>query len=467
VTPADLLEKPAAASRVHVPELVLPSDVDVDVHREGRRYLGGLRVNEQQAPPELLAEGLRQRHRFSDREWDAVMAGEALLVERPDALEGQRLRVVPLVAGGALGSGAVYQRNLPAPGSYVVDPVRFAGLTSKNRKVSVGQAFPGYGAGVNFRFDAVGIIGRAILMFEGTGTSPATAPIATRQWPWNFAKSLTVSANGINNLFACEGADLRALCRVRNYNMLFDRESAFAIPTATNAATVRLFYEIPIAYDDSLIGAVFAQTEETAISVTLTQAVAADLFTVAGNALTWTNATWRLITEFFSIPTVDDKDGRRLVIPDITQLHGVVSRDDALSATGDHFAPLTRTGGILLRGLQRIDNVDAGNLDPTASITSHRFRYGGNVVPLELPGSAARWQNEVDYGDAILPTSDAVSGGSPPAYLVDDFVVDSPIRDAIHMQGITEAQMINTIAGGTVINAGAKVHTVQESMVAG
>lgn len=439
----------------------------IDVEAPGRSYLSGFEIREPVAPPELIAEGLRQRHLFSDREWDMVQQGRAQLVERPDAPEGQRLRVVPLVGGGSLGQGAIYQRNLPAPGSYVVDPVRFAALTSKNRKVSVGQAHPGYGAGVTFRFDAVGVIGRAILIFEGTGTSPATAPVATRQWPWNFAKSWTLSANGINNLFACQGADLRVLGRVRNPRMLFDRESSFAIPANTASGTIRLIYELPLAFDDSLIGAVFAQTEETSLALTLTMAAQADLFTIAGNALTFTNATWRLITEFFSIPTVDDQDGRRLVIPDITQLHGVVSRDDPLTAVGDVYSPLTRTGGILLRTLQRVDNLDAGSLDPTASITSHRFRYGGNVVPLEVPGSVARWQNEVDYGDAILPTSDAVSGGTAPAYMVDDFVVDSPVRDVIHMQGITEAQLINTIAAGTVVNAGAMVHTVQESMVAG
>ena len=72
----------------------------------------------------------------------------------------------------------------------------------------------------------------------------------------------------------------------------------------------------------------------------------------------------------------------------------------------------------------------------------------------------------MDYNDAILPTIDAVSGGAAPAYLVDDFVVDSPMRDAIHMLGITEAQMVNSVNSGVTINAGAKVHTVQEAMVA-
>lgn len=458
---------PPAAPELELPVEagIEPSDTELDVHRPGRRYLRGLVVRERPTPDHVLAEGLRNRHLFSDREWDLIMAGEALLVERPDQPEGKRLRVLPIMQGGALGQGAIYQRNLPAPGSFVVDPVRFAILTSKNRKVSVGQNFPGYGAGVVFRFDATGVIGRGILVFEGTGTSPAVAPIGLRKWPWGFVGDVSLSANGINNLIACDGMDLRAISRVRNAKHYFDRESAFIIPAATLALTVRLMYELPLAYDDSLIGAVFAQTEETSLTVKLTMGTAAQLFTVPGNLLAWTNATWRLITEFYSIPSVEDKDGRRLVIPDITQLHGITSRDDALTANS--VSPLTRTGGILLRAGQRVDNTDAGNLDPTASITSHRFRYGGNVVPLDVPGSVTRYQNEMDYGDAVLPAVDAVAGAVPPAYIWDDFVIDSPVRDAIHLQGITEAQLINDLLGGTVINAGAQVHTVQESMVAG
>jgi hypothetical protein len=46
------------------------------------------------------------------------------------------------------------------------------------------------------------------------------------------------------------------------------------------------------------------------------------------------------------------------------------------------------------------------------------------------------------------------------------FVGASPMRDAIHMLGITEAQMVNSVNSGVTINAGAKVHTVQEAMVA-
>lgn len=451
---------------------------DLEAHGIDREWWGGLSgmrildAPEERARFTALAHEIQAENReiygWGDKTLDALASGQATLIEHDG-----KLVVVPVAKGGGPGSGAIYMRNLPAPGSYVINPLLFMAKTQKNRKLNPQIAHPGYALNFGFRADAVGILSRLILFFEGTGTSPATAPIATRGWPWMFARTVTVSANGINNLIACDGLDARVLLRVRNPTMLFDRESAFAIPTATNSALVRLFWEIPLAYDESLIGSVFAQTEETFLNLAIATGAAADLFTIAGNALTWANATWRVMTEFYSIPVVDSKAGRQLVLPDITQLHGVVSRDDALTGTGDHTAPLTRTGGILLRALQRVDNsaTDFGNLDPAGplggNITSHRFRYGGNVVPLEVTGPLARFQNELDYGDAILPTSDAVSGGNAGSYLVDDFVNDSPIRDVIHMAGITEAQMLNTIAAGVAVVAGAKVHTVQEAMVAG
>ncbi|HEY8775798.1 MAG TPA: hypothetical protein VIM33_04870 [Gaiellaceae bacterium] len=383
-----------------------------------------------------------------------------------DELDGDRRHY-------ALGSGAVYERNLPPPGTFVIDPVAFAIRTSRNRKPNATIAWPGYGAVAAQRIDAVGIVASIFLSFVGTITSPATAPVGTRAFPWNLIQQLIVSANGINNLFACEGADLRALMRVRNApRMLFDRESSFVIPAATLTNPIALFWEIPLAFDESLAGSVFAQTEETFLNVQIQTNVAANLFTVPANLLT-VAGNFRLMVTFYSIPIVDSKQGRQLVLPDITQLHGVVNRDDALTGAGqDHVAPLTRTGGILLRSLQRFDNpvtagTDIGTVDPAASLGAHKFRYGGNVVPIEwAPVSALRVNNEMDYNDAILPTIDAVSGGAAPAYLVDDFVVDSPMRDAIHMLGITEAQMVNSVNSGVTINAGAKVHTVQEAMVA-
>jgi hypothetical protein len=408
----------------------------------------------------------RERAGISDRELDAIQRGEAAMIVH----EG-KVRVIPVAGGSALGSGAIYARNLPAPGSYTIDPTTFAAKTSKNRKTNPSIAHPGMGAAFGFKADAVGILSRMWLLFEGTYTSGATQATLTTGFPWQMARSVVVSANGINNLIACDGLDLRALTRVRNKDYFIDRESNFTNPTATNAAFERYIWEIPLAFDDSLIGAVFLQTEETFLNLQVTTPPNTDLF--SANAGAYSVSNWRVVTEYFSIPTVDAQNARMLVLPDITQLHGLVQRDDAFSANGDVVSPLTRTGGILLRTLQRIDNakpnfgsVDFGGAVAGGNVTSHYFRYGGNVVPLAVPGFLQKFLNEQDYGDQTIPTIDAPAALTPAVYAVDDFVITSPLRDAIHMAGITEAQMVNTLAG-VGVNAGAQVHTVQEAMVAG
>lgn len=393
----------------------------------------------------------------------ALLRGEATVVE----LGRGRLGIVPNVAGAALGSGAVYERNLPAPGTFVIDPVEFAIRTSKNRKSNPPVAHPGFSSTWSQRIDAVGIVAKVFIMFEGTTTGVGGAATATRGFPWMLLRRLRLSANGINNLFACDGLDLRALMRIRR-PFWQDRTSQFVLNTGIgNVQPLRLVWEVPIAYDESLVGAVFAQTEETYLNIEIDTCVATDIY--ASNTPTVSAANWRVLVEFFSIPIVDSKAGRKLVLPDITQLHGIVSRDDALTAAGDHVAPLTRTGGILLRTMQRGDNAapNFGNLDIEADVDSHFFRYGGNVVPINYtPSELIMWQNQLDYGDQILPAADVVAAGTPPEYMVDDFVKASAVRDAVHMLGITEAQMVNTIRSGATINAGATVHTAQEAMVA-
>lgn len=435
-----------------------------------RGSLGGLVIEERHAheldPRELRRILNGDYCKLSDRERDAIARREATLALMPDG----SYRMIPLVGGGALGQGAVYARNLPAPGTFSIDPVGFAAKTSRNRKIRPAVVHPGYATSWGDRIDAVGVVAKLYIIFEATYTSAATAATLTNHWPWNLAKSIIVSANGINNLFSFQGLDARMLARARAGKWFWDRESSFANPTATNAGTIRLIYELPLAYDESLIGAVFAQTEETQLSVNVTTAASADLF--SANPGTFSSATWKIVSEFYSIPTADSQAGRVLVLPDLTQLHGVVTRDDGFSAAGDVVSPLTRTGGILLRAFQRIDNTAPGNVDFGGSvlggnITSHRFRYGGNVVPLDVPGYLAKYNNEQDYGDVLLPSVDAVSGATAPVYVGDDFVVDSPLRDVVHLTGITEAQLINSVASSVSVNTGAQVHTVQEAMVAG
>lgn len=365
---------------------------------------------------------------------------------------------------GAVGTGAVYLKNLPAPNSYVIDPVTFAKETSRNRKQYPAQSVAGYQGSAGQKVDATGVVGRIRLIVKCTLTAGATAPTATSQWPWNLIKTIVVAANGINNLISCDGLDLRALQRTRNPYFI-DREASFALPAANGNSNVTLIYEVPLAFDDeSLMGAVFAQTQDTSLNWTVTAAASSDLF--SANAPTLSNFTVQAVVEFYSIPYIDQSGQRVAVIPDLRRMHGFYAQTALLQTTS--YSPLMRVNGVLCRIFQRGDNAAgaAGDVDWSSLCTDHQFNYGSNVTPYDVPGITARMENEQDYGDALLPTSDALTGSVK--YLCDDLVRDNALRDVIHLLGVTQPQMINIFSGLTPSNGNnSVVRTAQEHLIAG
>jgi hypothetical protein len=399
--------------------------------------------------------------RPSPSELELLFTGRAHVYER----DGREL-LVPRMRGGALGSGAVYDRNLPAPGSFVISPERFAVGTSRNEKTYPEVAWPGMQSKCAVRLDKVGVLSRLWIDGRITLAPGAMAPTVRVSYPWNLIQRLKLSANGISNLFYCDGLDLRALMRVRN-GFFFDREQVLTLPTGGGATTTtHVMWEIPIAYDESLLGAIFAQTEDNELTVEIETPAAADIFatnppTVAGG--------FTITAEYFSLPYEDTREGRRIVIPDLRNLHGVIANDVAVNGVGEHTAPLARSGGVLTRVLQRWDNAYSaqgpGVDDPAAVIANHKFRYGGNVIPTDVSGQLNQFKAQLRYGDHPIPAADLLAGQVH--YMVDDYVFANSVRDVIHLLGVTEPQVLNQIAAGTVINAGSSMHTVQESMVAG
>lgn len=395
-------------------------------------------------------------------ELELLATGRAFLARK----DGHRL-LVPMASGGAIGSGAVYAKNLPKPGTYVLDPVRFAVETTKNRKWYPAKAWPGHGEKVSFPIDKTGIVSRLFVTFEGTLQGDgAVAPTVEAAYPWNIAKRFQVTANGLSNLVYAEGIDMRVLERIRR-GFFFDRETVITLPAAATTVPIRLAWEIPLAFDESLVGSVYAQTEDTDMELEIQTETSANIWTAHAPTVV---GSFKVGVEFFSLPLDDSKEGRKVIIPDIRQLHGVIGKDDALTTVGEHTVDLMRTGGILVRAFQRFDNAypDAGNLDIGTYVEAHKFRYGSNVIPTDEPGRAIRRENQHLYGDKILPAADvdaSITAGVN--VLIDDFVAANSVRDVIHLLGTTQPQLLNQIGAGAGLNAGAKVHTVQEHMVAG
>lgn len=372
------------------------------------------------------------------------------------------------VAWAAVGTGAVYLKNLPAPGTFTIDAVTFARETSRNRKTNPANVIPGWGQACNETIDATGIVGRIKLTVNLQITNDGSAaPTPTSQWPWNFIKQLTVAANGINALFSCDGIELRALQRIRNPYFI-DRESSFAIGAGvSDVSNITLIYEIPLAFDDeSLMGAVFAQTQDTTLNWKAQAANPTDLF--SAHAPTMTQATVTSRTEFYSIPYYDTQQGRVAIIPDLRRMHGFTSFTNPLATTT--YSPLQRVSGVLCRVLQRGNNAAnaAGDVNWSTLCTQHEFNYGSNVTPYSVTGQDARAENNQDYGDQMLQAADSPNGVGPVRYVVDDLVRDNALRDVVHLLGVTQPQFINVFSGLSVSNGNNSViQTAQEHMVAG
>lgn len=363
-----------------------------------------------------------------------------------------------------LGNVVTYEKNLPQQ-PYVIDAVRFSQLTNRFRKSYAPIAWPGFGNKVSQLVDKYGIVGKLHLYFEGTMQGDGVqAPTATSGFPWRLTSEIRVSANGLSQLIDFDGIDARVLARVRRAQSIAD-ENVFTLPAAGTTVPLRLHWEIPLALDDvSLIGAVLAQTDDNNLSVRVTAAASADLFSAHAPTIT---GNWFVLAEAYEIP----EDQGKLVIPDLRQMHGIFTRDDNLLATGQGVQPLTKTGGLLLRTMQRIDNAppNFGNGDWLEDVvTDHAFRFNAKEIPYDYePAWLLRFLNETDYGQALLPAADVPAGITPPAYVVDDYNNALAMRDVVNMAAISQPELLNTITAGYAINAGAKIHTVQEAMVTG
>lgn len=367
-----------------------------------------------------------------------------------------------------IGDVVTYEKNLPTQ-PYTIDAALFAQLTTHFYKPYAGIAWPGFSQKIPQLIDKYGIIGSLHVFFEGTMQGDGVgAPVATSGFPWRLASEFRVSANGISNLIEMDGIDARALARIRRGRSLAD-EAVFTLPAAGTTTPIRLHWEIPLALDEiSLIGAVLAQTDDNNLLLRITTAASADLFSAHAPTIA---GTWYVLASAYEIPETGSSGKSSLVIPDLRQLHGIFTKDDNLVATGLQPSALTKTGGLLLRTLQRIDNAppNFGNADwLTDAITEHFFRFNSKEVPRDFePAWMLRFLNEDDYAQSVLPAADVPAGITAPAYLVDDYVSKVAMRDVVNMAAISQPELVNVFAAGYGLNAGAKIHTLQEAMVTG
>jgi hypothetical protein len=334
------------------------------------------------------------------------------------------------------------------------------------------------------RIPNIGVLGtiRAVfnlsLVVGGSGTVTANYP-----WPWQAGgKRISLNINGQTSIISCEGRDLRAR-RQRYYrtpreqvssvqsNAGVDQQTGNPLPGTISNGTyaVTLVYDIPIPHDDyNLAGVVYAQSDQNALAwrVEPPQQPATgtgDMFTIAAGGTVALTGTIYWTATIYDIPFGDTSEGRKVLLPDMSWIHGLLGFNQPFANNGEVQVALIRTAGQLLCTYIYLDNGGAVTIDP-ATLIEIRQQYGGNRRPrVYNPPSVLLEKNSHDYNGRVLSESVAGSGG----YFLLDNEVDNPIRDLVVPKGVTELYVVVNIPTATTINANAHAHVVEETMFKG
>jgi hypothetical protein len=359
-----------------------------------------------------------------------------------------------------VGVGAETLQNIPV-NPYTTDPASFFQMTSKNVLTPRTPSAPGPGQSTSVQLLQSGVVSKLQVTFVGTLVVATAAVTTSDQWPYNLLKGFLLSANGQNNLWDCDGIDLAALRFIR-YPSYIERTDVFPDvvggggSVAVGTYTLYLTWEVPIAMDDvSLVGSLYAQSSATNLTVKLSQALNSDLFTV--NPANATIAgTFYVQETLFQIPV----DGQgKIVIPDLSRLHGFNAVEFPVTNTGDVRVPLIRSAGQLGRlfvssrgsATNRLSALP--NAATSKKLDALRIEYGGNQRPYVWdPAAQLLALNNQWYG-----------APAPYDRLVLDLLKENPPRDVILMQGVTELAAVPRINTGVTITGGS-VRLVQETL---
>jgi hypothetical protein len=359
------------------------------------------------------------------------------------------------------GTGAVTLQNIPAS-PFVTDPSAFFQMTEKNVITPKTIAAPGQGSSSGAQqILQTGVVSKLQITFVGTLTVATAAVTTGDRWPHGLLSGFRLSANGENDLYSCDGVDLHAL-RFARYPAYVERVDIFPDvvggggSVAVGTYNLSITWEVPIAMDDvSLVGSLFAQSSATNLTIWLTQALNTDLFT-ANPANATIAGTFYVQETFFEIPF--DGNGR-MVLPDLTRLHGFNVNDVPYTNTGPVRTTLVRSAGQLSRLFVSVRKSATARLSalPNAAaankIDALTLQYGGNQNPLVFdPASTLLSLNNQWYG-APLPYD----------RLSLDFVKENPPRDVVLMQGVTELAAIPKVNSAVTVTAGV-VRVAQETL---
>lgn len=346
------------------------------------------------------------------------------------------------------------------------------------------KQFNGLGTSDTFSFLQTGIVAGVNLRLVGSVTTAnGTGAVAsTARWPYDFVKKLRVSANGQSNLISCSGWKLKAR-EMMALEEIGDRGVSQSIGGATVTqgtlsmnseswgvgqsqagiapATYNfdLFMYVPLAYDRrTLVGAIFAQTAATDLTLNIDWASTSDIFTLTGTATAVVTCQIQAAVVAFSIP----QESGQIIIPDLSTFHGLIENRYTALGNGDNEIRLVGQG--VGRQLFRVfgQTWNGATSAPMSLIDTNYgqalWRFGGNDTPEQATTARAlrMWTERIFNSDL----------GGPEGFLVWDWAAESAFRDSIDEGSVTELRLlVNYPSALTLTNPAFEY--VQETIFAG
>lgn len=312
-----------------------------------------------------------------------------------------------------------------------VDPNSFYAATRRMRFAArPTQAFAGIGSQDLIQLRQTGIVASLEVRISGTIVVGGTIGTTTMsyEWPFNLVQEFRLSANGQSNLLAMRGLSCRLLELVTQHDLTDNggggvfgattvasgTSGLWKIPgddwgtsgvnslnpganvAAIGTYTVDLTFFLPVAADPvSLIGAVYAQSAATNLTLVIQYATQAQIFSAVGGAATVAYNLNSFVTAVaYSIPNV----GGKFVVPDLTQFHQV-SDTRTLGATQGLNQPMLPGTGVGRRLMRLAINGYSGAVPTPIAMTAANYStvgwaYGGNDQPESYDnGSSLRASN--------------------------------------------------------------------------
>lgn len=289
------------------------------------------------------------------------------------------------------------------------------------------KAIAGLGTTDTVQLRQTGIVAGLECRVKGTITFGGTIGVTTMsyEWPFNLIQEFRLSANGQSNLQRWRGLSARAYELATNprlddtglskqFGGVAITAGSLALPCddwgtsgvnvlapGTNVAavgtyTVDLTFFLPVAADPvSLIGAVYAQSSATNLTLDLQWATQAQIVSALGGAATFAQAlSWKVTGLAYSIPNVNGA----FVVPDLSRFHQLAEfRQGGLAqGTNEPLLPGTGVGRQLMR---LFFNAYSGAVPTPLAMTDANYSqvgwaYGGSDVPEAYPlGGDLRAQN--------------------------------------------------------------------------